>query len=79
MFPWILCGILLLIVFLLFIKIIFMGNSIDELCTEFHERLSSNSNILISTSSSDSHLRNLASELNIQLRLLRKERHRYQQ
>lgn len=79
MLPWILCGILLLIVFLLFIKIIFMGKSIDEIYTKFHERLSSDSNILIDTSSSDLHLRKLASELNIQLRLLRRERHRYQQ
>ena len=79
MFPWVLCGILLLIVFLLVMKIIFMGKSMDEIYTEFQERLSSDSNILIDTSSNDRHMRKLASELNIQLRLLRKERHRYQQ
>ena len=39
----------------------------------------SDTNTLIDISSSDPHLRKLASEINIQLRLLRKERHRYQQ
>lgn len=53
--------------------------SIDEIHTEFQERLSSDTNTLIDISSSDPHLRKLASEINIQLRLLRKERHRYQQ
>ncbi len=60
-------------------KIIFIEKSIDEIHTEFQERLSSDTNTLIDISSSDPHLRKLASEINIQLRLLRKERHRYQQ
>lgn len=79
MFPWILCCILLIVVFLLITKIIFIEKSIDEIHTEFQERLSSDTNTLIDISSSDPHLRKLASEINIQLRLLRKERHRYQQ
>ena len=57
----------------------FYRKSIDEIHTEFQERLSSDTNTLIDISSSDPHLRKLASEINIQLRLLRKERHRYQQ
>lgn len=57
----------------------FIEKSIDEIHTEFQERLSSDTNTLIDISSSDPHLRKLASEINIQLRLLRKERHRYQQ
>lgn len=79
MFPWILCCILLIVVFFLITKIIFIEKSIDEIHTEFQERLSSDTNTLIDISSSDPHLRKLASEINIQLRLLRKERHRYQQ
>ena len=79
MFPWILCCILLIVVFFLITKIIFIEKSIDEIHTEFQERLSSDTNTLIDISSSDPHLRKLALEINIQLRLLRKERHRYQQ
>ena len=72
MFPWILCCILLIVVFFLITKIIFIEKSIDEIHTEFQERLSSDTNTLIDISSSDPHLRKLASEINIQLRLLRK-------
>ena len=79
MFPWILCCILLIVVFFLITKIIFIEKSIDEIHTEFQERLSSDTNTLIDISSRDPHLRKLASEINIQLRLLRKERHRYHQ
>ena len=76
MFPWILCCILLIVVFFLITKIIFIEKSIDEIHTEFQERLSSDTNTLIDISSSDPHLRKLASEINIQLRLLAR-RHRY--
>ena len=40
MFPWILCCILLIVVFFLITKIIFIEKSIDEIHTEFQERLS---------------------------------------
>jgi signal transduction histidine kinase len=53
--------------------------SMDEIYTKFQERLSSDTNTLINISSRDPHLRKLAAKINIQLRLLRKERHRYQQ
>ena len=65
MFPWILCCILLIVVFFLITKIIFIEKSIDEIHTEFQERLSSDTNTLIDISSSDPHLRKLASEINI--------------
>ena len=57
MFPWILCCILLIVVFFLITKIIFIEKSIDEIHTEFQERLSSDTNTLIDISSSDPHLR----------------------
>ena len=62
MFPWILCCILLIVVFFLITKIIFIEKSIDEIHTEFQERLSSDTNTLIDISSSDPHLRKLASQ-----------------
>lgn len=79
MFLWILCCILLIVVFLLIAKILFIEKSIDEIYIEFQEHLSSETNTLIDTSSGDPHLRKLASEINNQLRLLHKERQRYQQ
>ena len=51
MFPWILCCILLIVVFFLITKIIFIEKSIDEIHTEFQERLSSDTNTLIDISS----------------------------
>lgn len=79
MFPWILCCILLVVLFLLLLHFLLLQKSIDEIHTEFRKRLSSDTNVLIDISSGNSHLRNLASEINLQLRLLRSERHRYQQ
>ena len=39
MFPWILCSILIVVIFLLIIKILSMQKSIDEICREFYKRL----------------------------------------
>ncbi len=75
--PWFLCGILLVIVTLLVIKIWLLKTSMDEICTELIEHLSNETNTLISTSSGDRHTRHFAAELNKQLRLLRKQRQRY--
>lgn len=77
MFPWILCGILLISVFLLIGKIILLKRSMDEICAEFKEHLLVNTNTLVSISSNDAHVKKLASEINIQLRLLRKQRRQY--
>lgn len=77
MLPWILCSILSVLVILLAIKLWILHKSMDQICTEFRERLSTDTNTLISISSNDSHARHLASELNMQLRLLRKQRRRY--
>jgi signal transduction histidine kinase len=48
-----------------------------EICTEFRECLSSETNTLISISSGDRHAKELASGINAQLRLLRKQRRQY--
>lgn len=77
MFPWILCGILLISVLVLTAKIVLLKRSMDEICTEFKEHLLVDTNTLVSTSSNDAHVKKLAAEINVQLRLLRKQRRQY--
>lgn len=77
MFPWILCGILLISVFVLTAKMILLKRSMDEICVELKEHLSDDTNTLISISSNDGHVKKLAAEINAQLRLLRKQRRQY--
>lgn len=77
MFPWILCGILLISVFVLTAKMILLKRSMDEICAELKEHLSDDTNTLISISSNDAHVKKLAAEINAQLRLLRKQRRQY--
>lgn len=76
---FIIIGILLLIIFVLVAKIYFLRKSAQEITEAFHNRLTVDTNTLISISSKDSYMRNLAVEINVQLRLLRKEHHRYSQ
>lgn len=71
--------ILLFIIFVLSAKIYFLRRSAQEITEEFKDRLTADTNTLIDLSSQDPYMRKLASEINIQLRLLRRERHRYQQ
>lgn len=78
MFPWILCSILFIIILVLAEKNRVLQKSIDEICISFKEHLSTDTNTLISLSSNNSHVRKMATEINIQLRLLRKERQRFQ-
>ena len=60
MLPWLLCGILLLIILILILKIISMQKCADKICALFAERLSMDTNTLITISSGDRHLRRLA-------------------
>lgn len=76
-FSWFLCGILFVVVIILFIKILFLKKSMDEICVELKEHLSNESNTLISISTGDKHTRYFAAELNRELRLLRKQRQQY--
>ncbi len=77
MLPWILCGILSVIFVLLVVKILILYKSMDEIRMGFTEHLSIDTNTLISISSNDPHAKRLASEINTQLRLLRKQRRQY--
>lgn len=75
----IIIGILFLIIFALFAKIYFLRKSAREIAEAFGDRLTADTNTLIDISTRDPYMRKLAADINIQLRLLRKERHRYQQ
>ena len=72
-------GIMFGIIFALLIKIRLLQKSIKEITEAFQDRLTTDTNILIDISSRDPYLLKLAADINEQLRLLRKERHRYQQ
>ncbi|MGN0495743.1 MAG: sensor histidine kinase [Lachnospiraceae bacterium] len=72
-------GILLLIILALSVKIYFLHKSTQEILQALKDKLTTDTNTLIDISDRDPYMRKLASELNGQLRLLRKERHRYQQ
>ena len=77
MLPWIICGILAAIIAILAIKIRMMQKSMDEICSCLSEHLSSDTNQLITVSSSDKHVRHLASEIARQLTELRRQRRQY--
>ena len=70
---------MLLIIFALFAKVYFLRKSAREIAEAFGDRLTADTNTLIDISTRDPYMRKLAADINIQLRLLRKERHRYQQ
>lgn len=75
----IIIGILLLIIFVLLAKVWFLRKAAQEIAKAFRDRLATDTNTLIDISTRDHHMRKLAADINVQLRLLRKERHRYQQ
>jgi len=77
MLPWIICGVFAVIIAILAIKIRMMQKSMDEICSCLSEHLSSDTNQLITVSSSDKHVRHLASEIARQLTELRRQRRQY--
>lgn len=76
---WVVIGCLLFIILLLSVKIYLLRKSTEEICNAFKDRLTEDTNTLIDISGRDPYIRKLATEINSQLRLLRKERCRYQQ
>lgn len=72
-------GILLLVIFVLTAKVYYLRKSALEITEAFRNKLAVDTNTLIDISSRDHMMRKLATEINTQLRLLRKDRHRYQQ
>lgn len=77
MLPWFLCGILLIAVMILSLKLLLIKKSMNEICEELREHLSAETNTLVSVSTSDKHIRRFVAELNEQLRKLRGERHQF--
>lgn len=77
MLAWILCAVLCAVIMLLAVKIQLLRKSMDEIGAAFKERLCIDTNTLISISSRDAHARRLATSVNTQLRLLRKQRRQY--
>ncbi len=76
---WVVIGILILIIVALLIKIYLLQKAAKEIEEAFADRLITDTNTLIDISSRDRSMRKLASSVNIQLRKLRAERHRFQQ
>lgn len=76
---FVIIGILLVMIFVLLAKVFYLRKSAQEIAEAFRDRLTADTNTLIDISSRDPYMRRLASEINAQLRLLRKEHHRYSQ
>ena len=75
--PWGVCSILSAVVLFLSVKIHTLKVSMEEIRVQLTDWLKTDTNTLISISSSDRQMRLLASDLNRQLRLLRRQRRRY--
>lgn len=73
----IIIGILLLIIFALLAKVYFLRKSAQEIRDAFRDRLTADTNTLIDISTRDPYMRKLAADINVQLRLLRQQRHKY--
>lgn len=72
-------GILLICICALIIKLFLVQKTARDIEIQFSERLMTETNTLIDISYQDKTMRRLAEQLNIELRKLRKERHRFQQ
>ncbi len=79
MLPWLLCSGLAVVIVVLLVKLWLLRRSLDEMVQQLGDRLSQNTNSPIFLSVRDAHARRLASELNLQLKRLRRQRQRYQQ
>lgn len=75
----IIIAILILIIIALLLKIYFLHKSTQEISEIFRDKLTADTNTLIDVSTHDPYMRKLAANINIQLRILRKEYHRYSQ
>lgn len=75
---WILYGVLLCIILLLMIKIWYLKKDLAEISTEIKALLSYETNVLISSSSHDKYILEIASQMNKHLQELRIQQHQYQ-
>lgn len=72
-----LCVLLGVVVVALCVKIAIMRRTADEIRLSFAEKLHDDTNTLITVSSSDKAMRTLANDINVQLRELNAQRHRF--
>ncbi len=79
MLPWLICGALALAVLVLLVRLFLLRRSLDEIVQQLEERLGQDTNNPIFLSTRDAHVRKLASELNVQLKELRRQRQGFQQ
>ncbi|WP_426348584.1 sensor histidine kinase [Alloiococcus sp. CFN-8] len=79
MWLWYVIGVMAAIIIALLLKIHLMHKAAREIETAFADRLITDTNTLIDISSKDKYMGKLANTINIQLRTLRTERHRFQQ
>ena len=70
-------GVLMIVIFVLILKLHWMRRSILEIMDAFQDKLAADTNTLIDVSSRDPYVCQLAAAINDQLRLLRKQRHKY--
>ena len=78
MLPWLVCAALAAVVLMQCVRLHLLQKSLDEIAVQLGERLSSDTNNPIFLSVRDPHARKLASELNVQLKQLRRLRQRYE-
>lgn len=75
---FVLCIMLLFIILILLIQIMLCYKAIDEISRELDIRLDEDTNTLITISSGNRHIKQLAAKLNTQLRMIRNERRHFQ-
>ena len=78
MWLWVLIGIMAAIIAALLIKIYLLQKAAKEMEAAFADRLITDTNTLIDLSSRDRTMRKLANSINVQLRKLRAQRHRFE-
>ena len=76
---WTVIGSMAVIIIVLIIKVRSQQRAIHDISSDFAERLMTDTNTLIDTASHDKYIRQLAIEINRQLRKLREQRHRFEQ
>lgn len=76
---WAAVAILCFVILILCVKLFLMRISAKEIEAQLAERFETETNTLISISSHDPYMQSLAASLNVELKNLRRERHRFQQ
>ncbi|MCM1272922.1 MAG: HAMP domain-containing histidine kinase [Clostridium sp.] len=74
---WVLVGIMALTIAALIVKIELMRKSAKEIETAFADRLMTETNTLIDVSGNDRYIKSLAASINVELKKLRSQRHKF--